>query len=262
MRREKALCGVAALLSAGVPTVAWGQAQTMALAFDPARSSVTLSGNIGGNTIRQQGTGSLTTRYSGGVFLEYVPDTSVRFLPGGEIRAANSGTWQPGTAGAAGSAPANYGLQVTFLFFLTARAAIRELTLTPSSGDIALLAGGSFDSGGITFTALSGLVDYNAPTIAVGQQSMVGSSGLNTTLTPSTLVTGPGGVMTLTIPVSTSFDVAVLPGATAPDSRFTLTGQLVATGTPAIPEPGGLAVLGVVGVAALGRRRRLGLGGG
>ncbi len=142
-----------------------------------------------------------------------------------------------------------------FFLFNTARAAVRELTLTPTSDVIPLVGGGSFASEAIGITALSGLVDYNAPSISVGQQSLAGTVGVNTATTASTLVAGPGGFVTLTIPVSTSFDLAVLPGATAPDSRLTLRGQLVSVGVPAIPEPEvvGLVVLGASVV--LGRRR-------
>ena len=89
------------------PVVAAGQLQRMVLTLDPARSSVTLSGNVGGSMMRQQGTGSLTTRYSGGVILDYAPGVSVQFLPGGVVSAGNSGNWQPRAAGVAGSAPAN-----------------------------------------------------------------------------------------------------------------------------------------------------------
>lgn len=104
VRREIAIFGVLVVC----PVVAAGQLQRMVLALDPARSSVTLSGNVGGSMMRQQGTGSLTTRYSGGVILDFVPGVSVQFLPGGMVSAVNSGNWQPGAAGVAGSAPANY----------------------------------------------------------------------------------------------------------------------------------------------------------
>lgn len=144
---------------------------------------------------------------------------------------------------------------MTFFIFITARAAVRELTLTPTSEVIPLVGSGSFDSEAIGITALSGLVDCNAPSISVGQQTLAGTAGVKTATTASTLVAGPGGFVTLTIPVSTSFDLAVLSGATAPDSRLTLTGQLVSVGVPAIPEPEvvGLMVLGASVV--LGRRR-------
>src|SRR2546422_11454426 len=76
--------------------------------IDTNQSSLTLSGSFQGTSFVQQGPGSLTTKYEGTIQVAQSAN-SIQFTGESVITAQNSGSWQPLTNGAAGSAPANYG---------------------------------------------------------------------------------------------------------------------------------------------------------
>src|SRR4029453_1244994 len=69
--------------------------------IDPAQSSISLAGTVVGATIKEQGSGSLTTRFSGSVTAE-LTDSTITFTDAGLVMADNNGEWEPKTNGAAG----------------------------------------------------------------------------------------------------------------------------------------------------------------
>src|SRR5262249_31371731 len=158
---------------------------TIVFSAVPASSSLTLSGTIGGSAIRQQGPGSLTTTYSGSVTATWdQAGGTISFSGlGTSLTAANSGTWQPAAGGGSGSAPANYGAEVTVMVFITARAAVRSLVASISTGSALTVTGSgptySFPSTQL-LTITNGFADYNAGLFGSGRESLAGQSANNT----------------------------------------------------------------------------------
>jgi hypothetical protein len=229
----------------------WAAARTahaldVTFTLDTPNSVLTMSGNILGSTISAQGTGSLSTTYSGTISAQWTPGTIL--FTAAEADANVNGNWQPLVGGGSGSAPADYGGKVTLMVIITAYLAGRDAEFSLSSAPIALV-GNNFDATQVVITTTSGSVDYRAGVLGSGTQSLVGSSGSNQAAAAGSLVvTGNDAVLTLPILYTTEFDI---PGYGT--GTMTVTGTLV--GTAIVPEPATLALVGLGGIVALLRRR-------
>jgi hypothetical protein len=195
--------------------------------LDPAQTSITVSGNVAGGTLQVQGTGGLTTTFTGSLLID-LANNSILVTPGSQIDAVTNGVWQPAAGGKPGSAPADFGgkAQVGSGFFsITAKAALRDLLLDVTSAAMPLT-NGQFDASGLLFAfSPSGksALDYDA-VLTSGSQPL---SGLATNkVTSQASLVSSGQSQTLTIPINATTSFTLL---TPNDSTLTLQGQLVAT---------------------------------
>jgi hypothetical protein len=215
------------------------------------QSSIAVSGNVdgalGSATIQPQGTGSLTTKYTGAIKTDRSA-SGISFLTGSTIDANTNGNWKPLADGTDGSAAADYGGKATFIFIVTVNFAGRNLVAGLTSGLLPIDGSGHFDLSTANVTFGSGDLAYRSSTGSpVGADSITGdSSAMSGTGTLSSLVQGTQTTETLTLPVSSTF---VLQPDTSTTINLTLTGQLVATSTFATPLPGDYNQNGVVDAA-------------
>jgi hypothetical protein len=180
--------------------------------LDPNNSSLTLSGTYAGANIQQQGSGALVTRYTGPMVAQW--DLTAHTLnfdsTGTAATAQNSGTWQPAVGGGSGSAPANYGGQVTILF-ITGYAAVRELVATLSTSSPLTLSGSgpsySFPSTQ-TLTITHGFADYNAGSLGSGRADISNNSATNQASAGTFQDLGSGNYR-LTVPVNVTINQTV-----------------------------------------------------
>jgi hypothetical protein len=211
-----------------VSTTARGEPKTFTL--DATNSSLTISGTLGGAAFQQQGPDSLKTMISGTIKAE-VTSSNITFVGGSLIAALTNGSWQPGLGGAAGSAPADYGVKVTVYIFITAMAAVRNAQLDVTSSAITVT-GGAFSSKQLQFNFLptpATVLDYSAGSLASGSDTLV-NVFTNNMSTNSTLVV-QGAQQVLTIPVDISGTKSIAPG----DVNYRLRGQLVARAPVSVP---------------------------
>jgi hypothetical protein len=252
------------------------QAAIVNLVIDPSASSLTLSGEINAPTIGQphkafvaQGAGALTTTYSGTINIDLQPGT-IQLMPGSSIVAANSGVWSPapgpggptddpvGSFGGAGSAPANYGVQIpsfgvqqnytglVFDFGVPAQDAIPTgIPSTPVA-----LAAGSFNltGQGMSFSAgrqlfVSPLGNDNSS--AIGFPTLFGTNGSGV---------GSWDGTTLVIPVFSTLTYQIEDSPPI-DTTVQFSGFITAR---VVPEPSTIlmAGMGVVGLVTVGYRAR------
>ncbi|MBV9008163.1 MAG: PEP-CTERM sorting domain-containing protein [Verrucomicrobia bacterium] len=235
------------ILSAAVYTLS---ARGDTFTLDPTASTLTVSGNnIYVGMFAPQGANSLTTSYSGTIDAT-VTANSITFNSAA-LAAAVSGNWQPAAGGAAGSAPADYGITFAPPYTGLAYAAIRNLVLDLSSNAIPTTAG-SFDSTQISIAASSGTTDYTGPLGSGSIDLTKLGSGPNGAM-PG-ILTMVGGIETLTIPISFSETLSVV-GPN--DTTATFTGTMVATEMLPVPEPGSwVLMLGGLGALLLFQRTR------
>jgi hypothetical protein len=193
---------------------------------DSSQSAVSISGNVMGAPIEEQGPGSLTAQYEGTLLVE-VGDDAIQFPGQSHVVALDSGTWEPLPGGNAGSAPANYGGYARH-FLTEGVAAARDVQVDFTSGTLALV-DGKFDTQGITVTipgsapaALSYRVNGGINTSGAYPLAGKEASGQ---MAEASLVT-VGSQQVLTIPIDYSFLFSL---ASPNDTIVTLTGQLVAT---------------------------------
>src|SRR5687768_18097916 len=106
MRKSRALAIAASVAASSFGLIRTAAAQSATFQVDPSASSLTVSGTAAGQPVQQQAPGSLTTTYTGPLFVQLSPDF-INFPGGSAVTANNSGNWQPLPGGAAGSAPAN-----------------------------------------------------------------------------------------------------------------------------------------------------------
>jgi len=204
-----------------VSTTGRGELKTFAL--DATNSSLSISGTLGSAAFQQQGSGSLITKISGTIKAD-VTSSNITFVGGSAIAALNSGNWQPGLGGVAGSAPANYGLKVNVYIFITAMAAVRNALLDMTSSALTVT-GGVFSSKQLQFNfppASTTVLDYNAGSLASGSEPL-SNTFTNTVNTNATLIV-QGAQLVLTIPVDISGTKTIAPG----NVNYRLQGQLVA----------------------------------
>jgi hypothetical protein len=213
-------------------------AETRIYTIDPTQSSITLSGTVisqfGAAPIQQQGTGSLTTDYTGTLVAERTSN-SIQFT-GGAVDANVNGTWQPLPDASSGSAPADYGARVSFLFgAIVVNFAGRDLVANLTGDVTPVDANGSFSLANSAVNFTSGNIAYRAnigtPT---GTESLAGRSGELDGA--ASLDIQPDGLFErLTLPVMATFNFPI-------DARtsvsLTLDGQLVATAPLPVLLPG------------------------
>ena len=210
------LIGIAGMMSM--------MADTATFTIDPAQSAITISGTVAGGTIKEQGPGSLTTKFAGTIQAE-VNNAVIQFSGGSQITAQNNGNWAPAANGATGTAPANYG-GIATVVIIQANAAVRNIQLDAFSGPLTV-SDGHFDSTGLFFmfsTNSASVLDYNAGFIGTGSEALAGYA--TNQVTSGATLTASGSTQVLTIPVNANHFFELLsPG----DSQLILKGQLVAT---------------------------------
>ena len=202
-----------AAILAAVSLLAWvgsAAAQSATFQVDPSASSLTVSGTAAGQPVQQQAPGSLTTTYSGPLFVQLSPDF-VNFPGGSAVTANNSGNWQPLPGGAAGSAPANYGARVVILF-QNNLAAVRDAAFdgtTPAPFALTGTGNNRGFSSDINFTATSGQIDYNSFLAGNGSDTIVGSTATNQAGTPASLLinAGTAGFANAALQIPVSFTI-------------------------------------------------------
>ena len=211
------------------------RAEQLTFTLDPTRSAITLSGSASGAALQPQAAGSLATTFEGTIVLD-VGAVEVNFPGGSRVIPQELNSWQPGPAGADGSAPASYGGKATIgsgFFSVSAVAATRRLSFDLLSAPLSFAAG-SFNAEGLQFRFVetnNPVLDYRT-TGLLNQRDGQPLQGLatNKLAGASTLVTA-GNVQTLTIPVDAAYRFELL---LPDDSVLQLTGQIVATRT--IPD--------------------------
>jgi hypothetical protein len=215
-----------------------GSAAPLAFSINSASSTLSLSGDVGGTAIQQQGSGSLVTHYSGTVAAvwDHAAGT-INFLSAGtDAVAAISGNWQPNVGGGSGSAPADYGGQVTILI-QTARVAIRDLHASLfTTAPLGLSGSGPYSfSSTETLSVTHGFADYNAGSFGSGRQDISNNAANNTAGASGTLADLGGSHYRLTVPV----DVTLMATVSGLLVHLRIQGTLVADATspvdPALP---------------------------
>lgn len=186
-------------------------AAPIAFNIDPARSTVTLSGNvtipgIGSYPFQTQSPGSLTTTCTGTIQTEIDPP-NIAFPGGSSIIPVTNGTWQPAPGGATGSAPADFGGKITpplTTGYFAARNIQLDLTGSPTS-----LTNGGFNAGVLIVEYLANSIpaaalDYRA-TSFISSENTNGTtqiSGFATNTPAMALLTNTAGLLTLVLPVN------------------------------------------------------------
>lgn len=176
MRRNTSRLQLVTLEDRSVPAI-------MNFTLDTPNSKLSLGGDVDGNAITQQGANSLVTTYSGTVRVDAdFSNNTIEFVnTGSSMKANNSGTWKPAVGGGAafvpGSAPANYGGNVTVT--VATVVAGRNLAAVFTSAPLPLAGGPamSFPSTQ-TLVLTAGDVDYNN-FLLQGTSSLGGNSGPN-----------------------------------------------------------------------------------
>jgi hypothetical protein len=239
----------AVVLAAG----ATARAEVRTYTLDPARSSLTFSGEVDVFPVTPQTAGSDTTRYSGSLMAD-VTATTIQFLDGGAMDAQDQlVAQQPRNGGTAftPAAAADYGFNADS-FMTTGRVAFRGFVLDLTSGVLAR--SGTSIPNGQTVAVESGTVHYRWEGLSSNEADSSGQGGEQAVnaAAAGTLST-VGNIETLTIPINAPFALSVV-GIS--DSQMTLTGQIVATRV--IPEPtsGGLLAVAAAAACALRRRRQ------
>ena len=206
--------------------------------IDPARSAITLSGNVAGATLLEQAAGSLTTPFSGSLQLDVTP-TSVQFTGGSAVVPVEAHNWEPGQRGVAGSAPASYGAKgslVIVIFPATAVAATRRLVFDLTSDAALPRTGDTFNTDRLVFRfadTANSVLDYKVSGAVSSSASKV-LSGLSTNkVSTMASLTSAGGVETLIIPVSATYHFRLLSNN---DTQLTFQGNIVATRTSGVLE--------------------------
>lgn len=212
----------AGLLAATLVSPAFAEVFTI----DASRSSITISGNMLGYTMQEQGPGSLTTAY-GGTLQAALGAGTIQFTGQSLIQAQTNGVWQPKSDGSAGSEPANYGAYAN-AGLATARAALRAV-LFDATSPVINVANGQFDASSLAFSfpaSATSTLAYNV-TGLFSQSGVKALSGYatNAVATQATLAT-VGSQQTLTIPVNATFLFTLV---SAGDTPITVKGQVVAT---------------------------------
>jgi hypothetical protein len=190
-----------------------------------------------------------TTSLSGTLNVN-VTATSIQFLSTSDTQFALQAVDQaPLPGGSPGTAPAQFGLDVSLPTVASGVVAARSYVGDSTSGVISLV-GTSFDASQVTLDLPVGITDYN---LTILENPISGSIDTNfpalNELTDGTL-TLAGGMYTLNFPYRVSGPINV--------SGLTIinvySGQVVATAV--VPEPSSLAlfVLGVIAVSFLRRR--------
>ncbi|MGH7981090.1 MAG: hypothetical protein ACREE6_17065 [Limisphaerales bacterium] len=196
-------------------------------AIESTQSQISLTGTVEGLALSPQGTGSLTASYQGDINAT-LSGSTLQFTGGSTIAAVVSGNWEPKSGGAPGTAPADYGGEISVPFLGMGYGATRNLVLDLTSPALTLT-GGSFNSSQITLLLVTNtdpVLDYNSP-LGTGSEALSGSA-LNTGLASS--ISTNGSIRQLQIHIDTTL--------TEPDNtKLTLTGLVVATNAIVLSPP-------------------------
>jgi hypothetical protein len=209
-------------------------AEMITFTVDETQSAASLSGTVMGYTIQAQSAGSLTAHYAGTIKAEFTGST-LRFPGASEISALNSGSWEPGVSGVAGSAPANYGAKISPPLS-SGKAAVRDVLLDLTS-DVIGVTDGVFPSPGLRFTYSTNPptpfdYSYNIFLVGSGQgRSFLGGVLTNAATTNASLVT-QGGQLILSIPVDITGKASAF---STNDVVYRLRGVLVASAPALAP---------------------------
>jgi hypothetical protein len=215
------------------------------------QSPLTLSGTIAGQDMQPQGTGALTTTYFG-TFGTDIDMTNglIKFIGGGnDFCAANTGNWAPLPDGSDGTAPAEYGFQVSIRNF-PFHGAIRDYHMETDTGGQALAlypnADGSFGFASaqtIKINAGTGTFSF-LPMLGSGPINFSGLAGPNQA-DDGTLIVNSNGSFHITIPISASYNTTI--GGIR--TTLNVNGQIVGDGAyanSAWRSGGNVTVTGVV----------------
>jgi hypothetical protein len=201
------------------------RATTLDFTLDDTQSTVTLSGNVLGINLQEQGPGSLTASYFGTIKAD-LTGAQIQFPGGSTLAARTNGVWSPGPGGSS-SGPADYGAQASILGGVV-KGALRNIVLDLTSGALPMN-NGVFDGSALRFGFLtngSSSFDYLAGPLG---SASIALSGISTNkIVNGASLTTVGDTQTLTIQVDTEFKFTAL---VANDSTVHLTGKLVATKT-------------------------------
>ncbi len=221
-------------------------ANVVTFTIDSSQSSLTLSlYTLDGAPISSAQTpGSDTTSLSGTVNVD-LTGTTIEFLPTADTQFALQAVPQaPLPDGAAGTAPAQIGLNLDLTGIASGVVAARNYLGDATSGPIPRV-GNTFDASQLTLNLVTGNTAYNLTVLG----SPVSGSFDNNNATPNDLTGGTldfaGGVYTLRVPLHVGGEARVQ-GVTVQDLYA---GEIVATAT--VPEPSALA-LGLWGVGGWG----------
>ena len=230
---------------------------TTTLTLTSGQNAITASAVISGISSAAQAAGANVTQWTGTITVQvdnpFNPTTLT--IISANLVAQDSGTWQPGLNGAAGSAPGNYGLVFATGAAGNVFAAVRSASASLSSTPLTLSGVGgsySFLPGGASLNPTGGAVDYRNAILGNGRTNPSSAPAADNSATPGALnITG--STVSFQIPLDVSIPVTV---GTAGSGTIRLVGTLNATG--AIPEPStwALAAAGLSGLVVAGMRRR------
>ncbi|MEA2736118.1 MAG: hypothetical protein QOE14_2569 [Humisphaera sp.] len=252
----KAVLSSAAFLAAATSWTNVAQAELVTYTIDPLQSTLTLLGNLTGNTASQQTAGSLTTSYSGTIVANRT--TGAIEFPGGSLMnaALQSSNQQPRNDGTNGSQPADYGRTAPGPFSSTTLEAIRNIELdvfddTFGTG-ITVAGNGAFASNSLQIQIDNGESDslygnVSNPDIDLSGKGTSNGSGNG----PSSVVV-TGSTETLTLKFSTGpigYSIAQ-----SNDSSISFFGTIVAMRE--VPEPSAAGAVLIIGGSLLARRGR------
>lgn len=197
-----------------------GQTKAEVFTIDPSQSRITLSGTVEGLVFSAQQLGSLTTTYTGNLNATDSGST-IQFTGSSTIAAITNGIWQPGMGGAAGSAPADYGAQVSLPLLGTGYGAGRNIVLDMTS-PLLILNGTNFDSSQLVISLVtnsSPVLDYHTA-LTSGAIPVYGRA--TNSNAAGSFISASGGLTRLVIKISATLSVTN-------NSTLTLTGEIVAT---------------------------------
>lgn len=200
-------------------------AEPKTFTVDQTQSSLFISGTVSGFAFEPQGSGSLTTSYTGTIEVD-LTDSELTFTGGSLIAGVNNGTWQPGIGGGAGGAPANYGGSA-FLIVASGVAAVRNVLLDVTSAPITL-ANGAFAATNLVFSfapSATTAIDYSFTGLISGNGTRTLSGEFTNANPANATLQMQGAELILTLPV----DISGVATAQSPnDVQYRLRGQIVA----------------------------------
>ena len=258
MRKQfgKSILASVAFVTVGLGAASFASAATATYTIDPLQSTLTLLGNLTGNSASQQTSGSLSTSFSGTIVAE--KNGSNILFPGRSLldAALQPSNQQPRNDGTPGSQPADYGRTAPGPFGSTTLEALRGIQLDlfdDTSGLGATIAGnGTFPSTSFGVEFDNGESDSIFGNTSNPDIDLTGKGTANSNGNGSSSVVLNGAIETLTLKFSTGEIGYSIAGTGDSSARFV--GTIVATRL--VPEPSAAGAVGLVGATLVARRRR------
>lgn len=197
-----------------------GQIRAVVFTIDSSQSRITLSGEVAGYAFTAQGPGSLTAAYEGNINAT-ISSSTIQFTGSSMITAVTNGVWKPAAGGATGSAPADYGAQVTIPLLGTGYGAGRNIVLDMTSL-LLTLTQSNFDSSQLVVSLVtnsSPVFDYR---IALQSGSIPLSGGFTNSIATGSFIGTNGDLLRLVVQVNTTL-------SDTNNDTMILTGEIVAT---------------------------------